>query len=92
MLFSVIYEFGSDQSSQPIDLQHGGCGVRLELVTTGQTPSTARATMDAGAALTTDDGASAFSQVPARPMRSTAKTKAGATRAGASPRKDSRSR
>jgi len=94
VLFSVIYEFGSDQSSQPIDLPHGGYAVRLELITTGQTPSTARATMDAGAALTAGriDGASAFSQVPARPTRSTSKTRAGAKRAGSSPRKGSRPR
>ena len=75
MLFGVIYEFGSDQSTQPIDLLHGGYAVRLELITTGQTPAPAR-TMDAGAALTAGriDSGSAFSQVP--------KTRTGAKRTG----------
>jgi hypothetical protein len=72
VLFAVIYQFGSDQSTQPIDLLHGGYAVRLELITTGQTPATAR-TMDAGAALTAGriDSGSAFSQVPK--TRTTAK-------------------
>ena len=74
VLFSLTYEFGSDQGSQSIELLHGGYTLRLELVTTGQMPSTARAT---GAALTTGriHTDSAFSQVP-RPSGAASKTRA----------------
>jgi hypothetical protein len=43
LLFSVVYEFGTDQSSQPIDLTHLGYTMRLALVTTGQVAPAARA-------------------------------------------------
>jgi hypothetical protein len=85
MLFCVIYEFGSDQNSQPIDLLHGGYAVRLELVTTGQTAAATRA-LEAGAVLSAGriDSNSAFSQVPAR--SSASRSKAGTSkRAGTRP-------
>jgi hypothetical protein len=85
VLFAVIYEFGSDQSSQPIDLLHGGYAVRLELVTTGQTAAAARA-RETGAVLSAGriDINSAFSQVPARASAATSKTGA-SKRAGKRP-------
>ena len=83
VLFSLIYEFGSDQSSQPIDLPYGGYTLRLELLTTGQRPSTAR---DAGAALTTGriDLDNAFSQVP-RASGAASKSKSAAKRTASRP-------
>ena len=74
VLFSLIYEFGSDQSTQTINLPHGGYAMRLELVTSGQA---AVARVAAGAALTKGriDTSSAFAHVPAPPsaQRSTAR-------------------
>ena len=87
MLFSLVYVFGGDQSSQPIDLLHGGYTLRLELVTTGQTPSTARSTMDAGAALSAGriDVDSVFSQVPRAAGAASKKTRTAAKRAAPRP-------
>ena len=73
VLFSLIYEFGSNQESQPITLPHGGYALQLELVTSGKTA----ARVAAATALTTGriDEASAFAQVPAPPTNRTSKAK-----------------
>jgi hypothetical protein len=67
VLFSVVYEFGSDQNSQQIDLRHEGYTMRLALVTTGQAAPAAGA-VDFGEAgsLGTGhiDASTAFAQVP----------------------------
>jgi len=84
VLFAVTYEFGSNQNSQPIDLQHRGYTMRLELVTSGQAASVARmAEAGASAALTTGhlDTSTAFAQVPAPPRARSGKAKKSSKRA-----------
>ena len=90
VLFSVIYEFGSDQSRsrstcRMVDTPCGSSWSRpgSHLRRRGQllTPG--------GADDRAHRQASAFAHVPAPPTRSTAKTKAGARRAVTTPRKGS---
>jgi hypothetical protein len=74
VLFSVVYEFGTDQGSQPIDLTHLGYTMRLALVTTGQAPPVARAVAAGEAAPRARgqiDTSTAFARVPgSAPARS----------------------
>ena len=68
LLFSVVYEFGSDQTSQPIDLTHQGYTMRLALVTTGQATRAGRAVAPGEQAALTKgqiDSSTAFAHVPA---------------------------
>jgi hypothetical protein len=79
VLFSVTYEFGSDQSSQPVDLPHGGYTMRLGLVTTGLSRAEPRAPGAAAMVPVTSgriDAATAFAQVPVAPRRPRRKTTA----------------
>jgi hypothetical protein len=77
VLFSVTYEFGSDQNSQPIELKHEGYTMHLALVTTGQATSADRALAPGEqAALRRGqlDVSTAFAHVPAAVGRSTKAT------------------
>jgi hypothetical protein len=71
VLFSVVYEFGSDQSSQTIDLVHQGYAMRLAMVTTGQATPAERAVAPGEQSLRRGqiDPGSAFAQVPGPPAR-----------------------
>jgi hypothetical protein len=66
VLFAVTYVFGSNQGSQLFDLPTGGYTMRLELVTSGQAASVARAAAAGAGPLTTGhiDSSTAFAQVP----------------------------
>jgi len=74
VLFSLVYEFGTDQSSQPIDLTHGGYTMRLALVTTGGAAPVARTLQPGEHAPRTRgqiDATTAFAYVPeSAPARS----------------------
>jgi hypothetical protein len=70
-LFAVVYEFGTDQSSQPIELIHGGYTLTLALVTTGQVTPAPRAGAEAARSRGQVDVNTAFAYVPPRPASRT---------------------
>lgn len=81
VLFSIVYEFGSDQNSQAIDLTHGGYTLRLGLVRTGVVQAARAPVLGEAAGLTKGhiDLSTAFAQVPpptpaARPKAAAPKT------------------
>jgi hypothetical protein len=64
VLFSIVYEFGSDQNSQQIELPHEGYTMRLALEKTGQAAPAIAAGERAALSRGRIDASTAFAQVP----------------------------